>query len=182
MKPAWISVIGSSGSGKTTLLTELIPHLRTKGLRVAAVKHSGDAHALHKPGSDTERLEEAGAAPVVFATSKGAQLTFSGDPGLLLPAILERFASAVDLILVEGWRSSTFPKIEVWRKEIGPMLSSERADVLAIVTNDEAPSSVCTFQRENVSGLADFLVQWIRDPAGLGGPLPAEIHSLSRRG
>lgn len=181
MKPAWVSVIGASGSGKTTLLARLVPELRRRGMRVAAVKHSSDAHPLHKAGSDSERLEAAGAAPVVFATPGGVQLTFPGDPALLLPAILERFSSALDLILVEGWKDGPFAKIEVWRKELGPSLAVGRTDTLAIVTEDDAPASLCTFTTRDVDQLADFLVRWVRDPAGIGGPLPPGIHSLAGR-
>src|SRR5262249_61070540 len=151
---------------------------RRRGMRVAAVKPSSDAHALHKSGSDSERLEAAGAAPVVFATQQGVQLTFPGDPALLLPAILERFSSALDLILIEGWKDGPFAKIEVWQKKNGPSLSLGRTDILAIVTEDDAPPSLCTFAPQDVEQLADFLVRWVRDPAGIGGPLPPGIHSL----
>ncbi len=181
MKPVWVSVIGASGSGKTTLLTKLVPQLRKRGMRVAAVKHSSDVHGLHKRGSDSERLEAAGAAPVMFAMPEGVQLTFPGDPALLLPAILERFSSELDLILVEGWKEGPFPKIEVWRRELGPTLSSGRTDILAIVTEDDAPAWLCTFHPDDVEGLADFLIRWVQDPSGIGGPLPAEIHSLHGR-
>jgi molybdopterin-guanine dinucleotide biosynthesis protein MobB len=179
MKPVWLSVIGSSGSGKTTLLCQLLPQLFSRGLRVATVKHSADAHPLHKPGSDSERLETAGAGPVVFATPRGVQLTCSGDPAALLPVILEPFSSALDLILVEGWKDGPLPKIEVWRKEVGPSLSEGRTDILAMVTDDDAPGSFRTFRPREVEKLADFVARWVRDPAVAGS---MAIHSpLGRR-
>jgi molybdopterin-guanine dinucleotide biosynthesis protein MobB len=143
------------------------------------VKHSADAHPLHKPGSDSERLETAGAGPVVFATPRGVQLTCAGDPAALLRVVLEPFSSALDLILVEGWKDGPLPKIEVWRKEVGRSLSEGRTDILAIVTDDDAPGSLRTFTSREVEKLADFVTRWARDPA-VGGH--TAIHSpLGRR-
>ena len=49
-----------SGTGKTTYLTRLIPCLKAKGLRVAAVKHDVHGLSLDVPGTDSRRLAEAG--------------------------------------------------------------------------------------------------------------------------
>ena len=97
-----LSVVGWSGAGKTTLLTRLVPELSARGLRVAVVKHSSDAHPLHRPGSDTARYQDAGAVLTGFATPSGVQLTTSDAPSDALPSLLARQASAVDLVLVEG--------------------------------------------------------------------------------
>src|SRR5262245_41199522 len=139
MKAPWVSVIGWSGSGKTRLLAELIELLRQRGLRVAAVKHSSHEHGLHKPGSDSERLENAGAAPVGLVTPAGVQLTLPRETASALPAMLQTLAPEADLVLVEGWKDGPFPKIEVWQKELGPLLASGRSDVLAVVTDEQLP-------------------------------------------
>jgi molybdopterin-guanine dinucleotide biosynthesis protein MobB len=156
----WISVIGWSGSGKTTLLSALIPALRQRGLRVAAVKHSSHLHPLHRPGSDSQRLEAAGAEVVGLANPNGLQLTISRDPGQL-PALFERVAPQVDLVLIEGWKDGPFPKIEVWRSDSGPPLSSTRTDVVAIVTDEASAVPLPTFQTRDVAALADFLLHWM---------------------
>ena len=76
--PRCVSVIGWSGAGKTTLIAKLLPELRARGLRVLAVKHSGHSHPLHPAGSDTARLQQAGAAAVAWVTPAGLQLTLPG--------------------------------------------------------------------------------------------------------
>ena len=80
MRPPALAVVGWSGSGKTTLLTRLVPELRQRGLRVGVVKHSSDAHPLHRRGSDTARYTESGAAFVAFANPAGVQLDWGGTP------------------------------------------------------------------------------------------------------
>ena len=163
MKAPWVSVVGWSASGKTTLLTHLIAALRQRGLTVAAVKHSSHSHRLHKPGSDTERLEIAGAAPVALAAPEGIQLTFPQETARALPSMLETLAPEADLVLVEGWKDGPFPKIEVWRKELGPLLATGRSDVLAVVTDEPLPSHFRRFSAAAVPDLADFLTHWIAE-------------------
>ena len=53
-----------SGSGKTTYLEKLLPCLCAAGLRVAMIKHDVHGFEMDKPGSDTHRLYQAGAAAV----------------------------------------------------------------------------------------------------------------------
>ncbi|MFP2903102.1 molybdopterin-guanine dinucleotide biosynthesis protein B, partial [Corallococcus sp. 4LFB] len=111
--PPALAVIGHSGAGKTTLLERVLPELTSRGLRVAYVKHSSDAHPLHRPGSDTARLDAAGAVLTGFATPDGTQRT---THEALSPALLARDAERVDLVLVEGWKDGPLPKLEVWRE------------------------------------------------------------------
>ncbi|WP_163973362.1 molybdopterin-guanine dinucleotide biosynthesis protein B, partial [Myxococcus sp. CA018] len=127
-----LSVVGWSGAGKTTLLTRLVPELATRGLRVAVVKHSSDAHPLHRPGSDTARYQDAGAVLTGFATPAGVQLTTATALSDALPSLLERYAGAVELVLVEGWKDGPLPKLEVWREGLGPPLAPSRPEVLAV--------------------------------------------------
>jgi molybdopterin-guanine dinucleotide biosynthesis protein MobB len=154
-----ICLIGWSGSGKTTLLTRLIPELRALGLRVLALKHSGHAHPLHKPDSDTERLRAAGAQAVGFATPEGVQLTLSGDPAALVPALLDALADRFDLVVVEGWKDGPFPKVEVFRAGLGESLAQGRTDAVAVVTDDPPPVPLPHFRTGEVSGLARFLLR-----------------------
>lgn len=162
MRAPALAVVGWSGSGKTTLLTRLVPELRRRGLRVGVVKHSSDAHPLHREGSDTARYAESGAELVAFANPAGVQLTFPEPPEHVL-SLLERFADTVDLVLVEGWKQGPLPKVEVWREGLGPLLATTRQDVLAVVGTAPAPEGLRRFTPEDVRGIADFLQQCLRD-------------------
>jgi molybdopterin-guanine dinucleotide biosynthesis protein MobB len=137
------------------------------------VKHSGHSHPLHPPGSDSQRLETAGAELVGLANPNGIQLTLprESEP---IPALLERLAPQLDLVLTEGWKDGPFPKIEVWRRGGGPLLSSARNDVLAIVTDEESGlPALPTFATRDVSGLADFLVRWMASQAPASSAVPS---------
>jgi molybdopterin-guanine dinucleotide biosynthesis protein MobB len=169
MKAPWISVIGWSRSGKTTLLEQLVARLHQRGLCVAAVKHSRHGHELHKPGSDTARLQAAGAAPIGLATPDGLQLTFPQEPAPALPSMFETLAPDADLVLVEGWKDGPFPKIEVWRRELGPLLATGRSDVLAVVSDEPLPPQLHRFAPQDVPQLADFIMQWLAERVRTSG-------------
>jgi molybdopterin-guanine dinucleotide biosynthesis protein MobB len=162
MRPPALAVVGWSGSGKTTLLTRLVPELRQRGLRVGVVKHSSDAHPLHREGSDTARYAASGAAFVAFANPAGVQLSFPEPPEHVL-SLLERFSDTVDLVLVEGWKQGPLPKLEVWREGLGPLLAQTRQDVLAVVGACAVPEGMPRFTPEDVPGIAAFLQQCLRD-------------------
>ncbi|WP_224371462.1 molybdopterin-guanine dinucleotide biosynthesis protein B [Hyalangium versicolor] len=162
-----VSIIGWSGAGKTTLVERLVPELRSRGLRVGVVKHSSDAHPLHRAGSDTARFEQGGAALVAFATPAGVQLSVSDAPEQALLPLLERFRDRVDVVLVEGWKDGPLPKLEVWREDHGPLLASTRSDVLAVVTDEPrlpegAPTGLLRFGTTELPGLAEFITRLAR--------------------
>src|SRR3990172_1057120 len=48
-----ISVVGNSGVGKTTLLEKLVRELKSRGYRVAAIKHDAHNFQMDHPGKDT---------------------------------------------------------------------------------------------------------------------------------
>ncbi|KFE68604.1 molybdopterin-guanine dinucleotide biosynthesis protein B [Hyalangium minutum] len=168
--PPALSVIGWSGAGKTTLVERLVPELRAQGLRVGVVKHSSDPHPLHRPGSDTARFEHSGAALVGFATPAGVQLTVKDEPAKALLPLLGRFADAVDLVLVEGWKEGPLPKLEVWREGLGSLLAAMRSDVLAVVTDaprlpEDAPEGLRRFGTEELRNIAEFITHLARERA-----------------
>lgn len=131
-----LGVVGWSGSGKTTLLEAVIPLLRHAGLRVSTIKHAHHGFDMDRPGKDTYRHRAAGAHEVlVAAANRWALLHEVAGPEPDLPALLQRL-EPVDLVLVEGFKSHPFPKLEVHRPRVGkPPLWPEDPDVVAVVSD-----------------------------------------------
>jgi molybdopterin-guanine dinucleotide biosynthesis protein B len=131
-----IGIVGWSGSGKTTLLTRLIPLLRASGLTVSTVKHTHHGFDMDRPGKDTYRHREAGAHEVMVAAgTRWALLHEVAGPEPMLPDLLGRL-EPVDLVLVEGFKSHPYPKLEVHRPALGkPPIWPEQPDIVAIATD-----------------------------------------------
>ncbi|MBL7209140.1 MAG: molybdopterin-guanine dinucleotide biosynthesis protein MobB, partial [Dehalococcoidia bacterium] len=61
-----------------------------------------------------------------------------------------------DIILAEGFKQSSAPKIEVHRKEAAPPLSSIRK-LIAIATDEPLEIKTRQFLLQDITGLADLL-------------------------
>ena len=131
-----IGLVGWSGSGKTTLLTELLPLLRSAGLSVSTVKHTHHGFDMDRPGKDSYRHREAGAHEVMVSGGKRWALLHEVT-GLepTLPDLLARM-TPVDIVLVEGFKSHPFPKLEVHRPALGkPPIWPEQSDIVAVAAD-----------------------------------------------
>jgi molybdopterin-guanine dinucleotide biosynthesis protein B len=135
-----LGIVGWSGSGKTTLLTAVIPLLRAHGISVSTVKHAHHGFDMDRPGKDTFRHRAAGAREVLVATANRWALLHEVDgPEPALPTLLARMAP-VDLVLVEGFKTHEFPKLEVHRPTLGKTpIWPDWPDVTAVATDAPMP-------------------------------------------
>ncbi len=136
--PAVIGVVGWKNNGKTTLIERLVGHFTAAGLAVSTIKHTHHAADLDRPGKDTFRHRMAGAREVVLASSARFailhELRGAAEPEL--EALLARMAP-VDLVIVEGFKRFSHPKIEVHRKERGtPLLARTDPSVIAVASDE----------------------------------------------
>jgi molybdopterin-guanine dinucleotide biosynthesis protein B len=156
--PPVVAVVGRSGSGKTTLLSQLIPFLRSRGLKVGVIKHHGHATPFDTPGKDTYRMSEAGAEVVVGVSSvQVAVFTPRQEVDWLSQAA--PLVGEVDLVLAEGFSRSELPKIEVHRSGRSDALLSAPEDLLAIVSDVDWDLDMPTFTPDQIEQVADFLVE-----------------------
>jgi molybdopterin-guanine dinucleotide biosynthesis protein B len=118
-------------------LTRLIPILRQRGLTVSTVKHTHHGFDMDRPGKDTYRHREAGALEVLVASGpRWALLHEVVGPEPSLPELLAHM-QPVDLVLVEGYKSHAFPKLEVHRPALGkPPMWPEQPDVVAVASDE----------------------------------------------
>ncbi len=108
-----VAIVGYSDSGKTRVATALVRILTRKGYRIAAVKHCHDGHQLDLPEKDTAKLYAAGAARIV-AVSPGQVTSVQrteGEPSL--EEIAASVGQGYDLVLAEGFKGSSPPKVLV---------------------------------------------------------------------
>jgi molybdopterin-guanine dinucleotide biosynthesis protein B len=163
-----LQIVGRKNSGKTGLVVRLIPLLQSRGLSVATVKHSSHSHDLDSPESDSGRHREAGAeATLVIAGSRGA-LHFSVPSSH--EALVERYLGDHDLVLIEGWKSLSAPKIEVLPADEHGVLCAPRFGVedglIAIVLapglgGDASGFGVSAFGWDDVEGVGEFVEGWL---------------------
>lgn len=136
---------GYSGAGKTTLIEQLIPRFVARGLKVSMIKHTHHNFDLDKSGKDSFRHREAGATEVMLVCDQRWVLMHElrGAPE---PSFEQQIAnmSDCDLLLVEGYKATPIPKLEVHRTANGkPFIWPENPSVAALATPMEDRPADC---------------------------------------
>jgi molybdopterin-guanine dinucleotide biosynthesis adapter protein len=151
---------GWSGAGKTTLIRQIIRHFVAQGLRVATIKHAHHDFDIDQPGKDSWEHRKAGAAEVLVASDTRWALMheLNGAPEPGLPELLSHLAPA-DIVLVEGFKRSAIPKIEVFRAAAGkPPLHPEDPGIIAIAADIAFPDAGRpVLPLADVAAIADFV-------------------------
>ena len=154
-------IAGRSGMGKTTLLERLVPELRARGLVVSLIKHSHKAIEIDRPGKDSFRLREAGCQEVLLLGDGRWALMHElrGAPEPPLDYLLSRLQHC-DIVLVEGFKSGDFPKLEVWRQTEGkPPLWPDWPGIVAMACEGAPPSGVPrALALTDTKGIADLVL------------------------
>jgi molybdopterin-guanine dinucleotide biosynthesis protein MobB len=132
-----IGVVGWSGSGKTTLIERMIPWFTARGVSVSTMKHAHHGFDMDRPGKDTFRHRAAGAREVLVLSGKRWALLheFRDAAEPTMETLIERMAP-VDLLIVEGFKSHAYDKIEVHRPSLGKdLIARGDADIVAVASD-----------------------------------------------
>ena len=152
-----ISIVSSrSNIGKTTAICKIILELKSRGYRVATIKHHGHDFEIDKPGKDTFLHAEAGADIVVLSSPKKMALIEKREREYSLDSIIDKIKD-VDIILTEGYKDENKPKIEVFRKEMSGILYSSDDELFAIITDAHIEKNIPQFALNDVSKLVDLI-------------------------
>lgn len=129
-----------SGTGKTTLLEKLLPLMKLQGLRIAMIKQTHHDFDIDQPGKDSYRLRKAGAGQMLVSSDRRCALMteFDETKDQDLDSLVARLdLDNVDLVLVEGFRHLSFPKIELHRPSTGKALIFPNDDSVIAIACDE---------------------------------------------
>jgi molybdopterin molybdotransferase len=152
-----VTFLGRSGSGKTTLITRLLPALRARGLRVAALKNSSHGFQMDREGKDTWRFSQAGAVAVavVGRGQVGALLEGAEEE---IHALAARLFPGVDLVLAEGFHGARCPAVLVLDERDPQPRDLEVLDRAIAVVGDSVKGVAC-LPRDDIEGLVTRIVR-----------------------
>lgn len=154
------SLIGECAE-KSELVRRLVVELTGRGLRVSTIKRVSDAVDLERPGSGTWKHRAAGAEEVMVASASRFALmremsrdTDEPDVG----GLLARMAT-VDIVLLDGFRRSGYPKMEVVQfGQDRALFASNDTMVLAVASEVPVNAPVPGLPLSEIAGLGDFVI------------------------
>lgn len=117
-----VSFLAKSGTGKTTILEKVIARLKERGYRIGAVKHDAHRFDIDHPGKDSHRLAAAGADTMLISSPEKLALVKKHTASPPIAELLATYFTDVDIVLTEGFKKSSMPKIELHRRERSPNL------------------------------------------------------------
>lgn len=156
-----ISFVAKSGTGKTTLLEKVIPHLKERGYKVGVVKHDAHSFDIDHPGKDSHRLAAAGADTMLISSSEKLAMIQRHSASPPVEEMLSSYFGDVDIVLTEGFKKSSLPKIELHRKERSSTLlcRGEQYDptLVAVASDEQLEIDVQLLDLNDPEGVADFI-------------------------
>jgi len=152
---------GWSGSGKTTLVKKLIPVLVSKGISVSTLKHAHHSFDIDKPGKDSFEHRLAGPNEVVISSAKRWAIIHENREfeEANLKSLLAKF-SEVDLVLVEGFKTESYEKLEVYREINGkPLLQQNDPNICGVASDIQINNlEVPVFDINDIESISHFII------------------------
>lgn len=153
-------VTGWKNAGKTGLMERLVADITGRGFSVSTIKHSHHSADVDRAGTDSHRHRVAGASEVVLASPVRVAIMqeLRDAPEPPLSELLIRLRP-VDLVLIEGYKRESHPKIEAYRAEAGHDLRAPDDETIQAVASDipldlDRP----VFDLNDTGAIADFVL------------------------
>ena len=155
-----------SGTGKTTLIKKIVSIL-SKRFTVSVIKHAHHDFDLDHPGKDSYEIRKSGAENILISSEKRWALIHENKNNKELTLenlldILENINS--DIVLVEGFKKENFPKIELFRKEIGKdLLFYNDKNIIAFATdsNMDIDGNIEKLDINEPQQIVDYIIKFL---------------------
>lgn len=154
-------VTGWKNAGKTGLMERLVIEITARGLTVSTVKHAHHSFDVDHKGRDSYRHRSAGASQVMLASrNRWALMTeLRNAPEPSLDDLLARL-DPVDLVLIEGYKRDSHPKVEAWRAETAnPLIAPDDPTIRAVASDTPLELDRPVFDLNDTTAIADFILR-----------------------
>lgn len=139
-------------------MERLIRELKGLGLRIGTIKHHKGHFEMDSTGKDSWRHKQAGSVTALISSPSGIGMVTDVDHDHQ-PDELALFFTDVDVILCEGFKGATNPKVEIFRPEVNERpFCLEDKNLTALVSDANLNLGVPRFAMQDIKGLAQFLV------------------------
>ena len=156
-----IGIVGWKNSGKTFFCQKIIKKLTEKGLVVSSIKRAHHDFKIDIPASDSFLHREAGSKQVIISSSKRwAKITeLNNEEEMQLKELLKEIKES-DIVIVEGFKNSNHPKIEVIKDFSKNYLYENLENVIATITDIKLDTKIPQFKKEEIDLIVNFILEY----------------------
>ena len=153
IKPIVFAVSGYKNSGKTFMIEKLINEFINDGYSVATIKHDGHDVIDDAKDTDTYKFSKAGAK--VSAALTDTRYFINDKRPVDVDELIDRISSedSPDIIILEGFKNSKFPKVEMIRKEVSDKSIVDKSNLICIATDLDSLEGKYVFNINDISGI-----------------------------
>lgn len=148
------AVSGVKNSGKTTLILNLLRIFRERNITVSVIKHDGHDFIPDVPDTDSYKIRCAGADGVAVFSDR-RMMIIKKCSGISEKELIRAFPDS-DIIILEGFKYSEYPKIEIVRRTNSDRPVCDPDYLLGIVTDYERRELPQEYRRIPVYGLREI--------------------------
>ena len=140
--PVVFCVSGIKDSGKTGLIIKLINEFIDEGYVVSVIKHDGHDYVMDHEGTDTFHFRSAGAGLSAIFSPK--QFSINCQRGIAIEKFVDlvKKSQKSDIIIIEGMKQSSYPKIEVVRRAVSDTSVCSSEHLICIATDTISQNAV----------------------------------------
>jgi molybdopterin-guanine dinucleotide biosynthesis protein B len=156
-------VTGWKNAGKTGLMERLVAEINGRGHSVSTLKHAHHTFDVDHPGKDSHRHRLAGASQVLLASTERWAL-MNEHRGAEEPSLSELLVKLepVDVVLIEGWKRDSHPKVEAWRAETGnPLIAPSDPTILVVASDTSFEIDRPVFDLDDTAAIANFILDYL---------------------
>ena len=135
---------------------------------MGVIKHAHHQFDVDHPGKDSYELRHAGADQMLICSSKRWALMVEENQ-VEMPSLSKMLHqldhSKLDLVLVEGFKKVSFPKIELYRREMNkPQLYMGDENIIAVACDEVIPlgCDIPLLDLNNIEQIAAFIQRYIK--------------------
>ena len=152
-------IVGWKNSGKTYIAQKLIKYFSKKNYYVASIKHAHHSFEIDQPHTDSYFHRKAGAREVIISSSnrwaKIKELNTENEKNL--QELIKELESP-DIVIIEGFKNSSHPKIEIIKDNYKDYLFPNLINVIGIVSNIKIQTQLPQFNFDEIEKIAELIV------------------------
>ena len=158
-----IGIVGWKNSGKTYFVSKIINKLKIKNYRIASIKHAHHEFDIDHKDTDSYVHRQSGSSQVIVSSSKRwvkiTELNKSKEP--TLNDLLNEL-SDTDIVIVEGFKNDSHPKIEIIKKDNDDYLFNKISNIKAVISEKKINTDLKQFKKNEIDNIVNYILEDIK--------------------